>query len=84
MRRHLFPQGALGVSGQEVAMVVISELVFLAVVILLGVLWYLRTPIHRARKRSGLPPTHHPIGGHRGPPPPPQALREHRVHDEDS
>ena len=64
-------------------MVGISELVLLAVVILLGVRWLLRTPIHRARKRSGVSPTHHPIGGHRGPSrPPPRALHDYRVRDD--
>jgi hypothetical protein len=65
-------------------MVGISEIVFLAVGVLLGVLWFLRTPIHRARKRSGLSPTHHPIGGHRGgSTPPPRALHDYRVRDDD-
>jgi hypothetical protein len=65
-------------------MVGIAELVFLAVVVLLGVLWFLRTPIHRARKKSGLPPAHHPIGGHRGPSlPAPRALHDYRVRGDD-
>jgi hypothetical protein len=66
-------------------MVPVAEVVFLVVLILLGVRWYLRTPMHRARKNSGV---HFPnqVAGHMGfgmyspsnPPPLPQALHGYR------
>ncbi len=62
-------------------MVPIAELLFVFVVIALGVRWYLRTPMHHARKHSGV---HFPtqLAGHMGfgmyspsgPTPPPHAL----------
>ncbi len=62
-------------------MVPIAELLFVFAVIALGVRWYLRTPMHHARKHSGV---HFPsqLAGHMGfgmyspsaPTPPPQAL----------
>jgi hypothetical protein len=45
-------------------MVLIAEFLFVFVVIALGVRWYLRTPMHRARKNSGgFPPQ---VAGHMG------------------
>lgn len=62
-------------------MVPIAELLFVSAVIALGVRWYLRTPMHRTRKHSGV---HFPtqMAGHMGfgmyspsdPTPPPHAL----------
>jgi hypothetical protein len=67
-------------------MVVMFEVVFLVLVLALGVRWYLRTPMHRARKRSGVQLGQ--VAGHGGfgmsgpstPTPPPQAL--HDLHGE--
>jgi hypothetical protein len=66
-------------------MVPIAELVFMFVVIAGGVRWYLRTPMHRTRKNSGV---HFPtqVAGHMGfgmyspsnPPLLPHALHDHR------
>ena len=45
-------------------MVPIAEIIFVLVVMALGTRWYLRTPLHRARKSSGVfPPQVH---GHMG------------------
>lgn len=63
-------------------MVPIAEIIFVLVVMALGTRWYLRTPLHRARKSSGVfPPQVH---GHMGfgmytPSNPP--LLPHALHD---
>ena len=65
-------------------MVALFEVVFLILVLALGVRWYLRTPMHRARKRSGVQLGQ--VAGHGGfgmygpsnPTPPPQALHDLR------
>ncbi len=46
-------------------MVPVAELVFALVLICLGARWYLRTPMHRTRKNSGV---HFPdqVAGHMG------------------
>ncbi len=45
-------------------MVLLAELVFVVVVTAVGVRWYLRTPMHRARKSSGAFPSQ--VAGHGG------------------
>jgi hypothetical protein len=70
-------------------MVAMFEVVFLVVVFALGVRWYLRTPMHRARKRSGVRLGQ--VAGHGGfgmygpsnPTPPPQALHDFRDESKD-
>jgi hypothetical protein len=65
-------------------MVPIAELLLVLVMITVGVRWYLRTPMHRARKHSGVFPAQ--VGGHLGfgmyspsnPPLLPHALNDHR------
>ena len=46
-------------------MVLVAELLVLLVLLALGVRWYLRTPMHRTRKNSGV---HFPqqVAGHMG------------------
>jgi hypothetical protein len=65
-------------------MVLIAEILFVLVVVALGTRWYLRTPLHRARKNSGVFPPQ--VAGHMGfgmytpssPPLLPHGLHEHR------
>ena len=64
-------------------MVVISELAFLAVVILLGVSGTCGRRSTCAQE-IGPAPNSSPNRGPPRPTTPPQALHEHRVHDEDS
>jgi len=69
--------------------VAVLEIVFVIVVVALGMRWYLRTPMHRARKRSrvGLGQ----VAGHWGfgmyapsdPTPPPRALHDLREASKD-
>ena len=71
-------------------MVLIAELLFVLVLISLGARWYLRTPMHHARKNAGV---HFPtqVAGHMGfgmyspsnPPLLPHALHGHREEAED-
>ncbi len=65
-------------------MVPMLEIAFLVVCWVLGVRWYLRTPTHRARKKSVVHPPQ--VAGSLGfgmytpskPTPPPRALHDHR------
>ena len=45
-------------------MVLMAELLFVLVAISLGARWYVRTPMHRARKNSGVYPPQ--VAGHMG------------------
>jgi len=77
-------------SAEGNVMVPIAELLFVALVILVGVRWYLRTPMHRVRKTYG---AHVPdqMAGWDGfgmytpsnPTPPPRALHVDRHEPED-
>jgi hypothetical protein len=70
-------------------MVLVAEIVVVVVLAALAVRWYLRTPIHRARKTSGVFPPQ--VAGHMGfgmyspsnPPLLPHALNRHRTDSED-
>jgi len=70
-------------------MVLVAELVFLLVVVLVGIRWFLRSPIHRARKGSGAHPPQ--VAGHMGfgmytpsnPPLLPRGFHDHRSESED-
>ncbi len=70
-------------------MMAIFEVAFLILVLALGVRWYLRTPMHRARKRSGVQLGQ--VAGHMGfglsglsnPTPPPHALHDLRDESKD-
>jgi hypothetical protein len=65
-------------------MVAAAELLFVLMVIFVGARWYLRTPMHRARKNSAVHPPQ--VAGHMGfgmytpsnPPLLPRALHDHR------
>jgi hypothetical protein len=65
-------------------MVAMFEFAFLIVCVMLGSWWYLRTPMHRARKNSNVFPPQ--VAGHMGfgmytpsdPPLPPRGLHNHR------
>lgn len=66
-------------------MVAVFEVVFLVLLGAMAMRWYLRTPLHRARKRSGVgaPLNNVAFLAHQisNPKPPPQALHDqaHRV-----
>jgi hypothetical protein len=66
-------------------MVAIFEVVFLVLLGTVAMRWYLRTPLHRARKRSGVgaPLSNVAFLAHQisNPTPPPRSLRDqaHRV-----
>jgi hypothetical protein len=70
-------------------MVAVGEVVFLIVCLALGTRWYLRTPMHKGRKRSGVFPSQ--VAGYMGfgmysrnePAAPPHALHDHRQKSED-
>ncbi len=65
-------------------MVLVAEILLVLAVVGVGVRWYVRTPMHRARKRSGVFPPQ--VAGHMGfgmyspskPPLLPHALNDHR------
>jgi hypothetical protein len=71
--------------GREFDMVAVLEILFLLICVLLSLRWYLRTPLHRARKNSGVHPTQ--VAGHAGfgmytpsnPPLPPHGLHDHGI-----
>ena len=70
-------------------MVEAGEVLFLLAVAAVGIRWYLHTPMHRARKESGVFPPQ--VAGHMGfgmyspsnPPLLPHGLHDHRVPDPD-